>query len=893
MKYRLMSLVSIIFGTMLLISFAADLVVFYDSLVIFDTMGAAELEPLKVESGDTVSLPTPQREGYTFEGWFLDDAFESSASFLILSNQDRTLYAKWDPIPYTLVFNTNGGSSVDAITEFFDTELDITLPEKAGYNFTGWFEDNQTFLVPFTSTTMTLDKTLFAKWTPIEFNVSYTLNGGENNASNVLTYTIEDDLVNFLAPDKVGYSFLGWFENSAFEGNPITAINPNRLANVSLFAKFAINTYTLTFDTRGGNSITRLEQDFETTVETPVEPTREGHTFAGWFADVDATTPYTFTTMPIGNITVYANWTRNTYNITLDSNGGSALSQTTFTYGFGDELDLPKPTLLGYNFVGWQATGTEVIYNNGNIMPARNLTLEAQWVEKMYPVVYYIFEQDVTNPDILPQTREYKLGEQVTAATITNPGYTFDGWFDSVTKEPFGFGFTMPDAQAPYVIFGKWTAIVYSVTYNLNNGVNSPENPVEFTVEDSIPLKAPDRSGFEFQGWDSESVTVSNVGGTVTDLVLTARWTLKQFDITYDLGGEGANNNFDNLRTYNIETVFTFLAPSRTGYEFDGWVDTATNEKITGIIAGTSGPLSVKATWILRGYVLTVTSIPDSEPDVTVLLQDQAISLTTPTRAGYTFGGWREVGNQTVWTNGQSMPNKNVTINAVWTLVNYNIAYNGNGITTLPTGLPTIYNITSNITITKPTRLGWIFLGWDYNNDGTHDFTDGFDSGTYLQNLELKAIWTQKPHTLTFDADGGVPVDEKEFFYDQATSGLFGAPENREPLGYRFRGWIGPDGHNWTNNPGNRKMPDNSITVKAQWELISYNITYSAGYEGALGTYSTTANVEIKVYIGFTPVRPGYTFTGWKATQDDLIYTADTQMPPKDLDLVAQWQPNS
>jgi hypothetical protein len=80
MKYRLMSLVSIIFGTMLLISFVADLVVFYDSLVIFDTMGAGEIEPLKVESGDTVSLPTPEREGYTFGGWYLDNEYELSSS---------------------------------------------------------------------------------------------------------------------------------------------------------------------------------------------------------------------------------------------------------------------------------------------------------------------------------------------------------------------------------------------------------------------------------------------------------------------------------------------------------------------------------------------------------------------------------------------------------------------------------------------------------------------------------------------------------------------------------------------------------------------------------------------------------------------------------------------
>lgn len=888
MKYRLMSLVSIIFGTMLLISFAADLFVFYDSLVIFDTRGAAEIEPFKVESGDTVSLPTPQREGYTFEGWFLDDAFESSASFLILSNQDRTLYAKWDPIPYTIVFNANGGTSLNSITEFFDTEIDITLPEKVGYNFTGWFEDNQTFLIPFTSTTMSFDKTLFANWTPIEYSVTYALDGGENNDSNVFTYTIEDDLVNFLAPSKEGYTFAGWFEDSDFAGEPLNAINPTRLANIELFAKFNINAYTLTFDTRGGNSITRLEQDFETDVATPEEPRREGHTFAGWFADVAATTPYAFTTMPTGNVTVYANWTKNTYNITLDSNGGSELSQTAFTYGFGDELDLPRPTLLGYNFVGWQATGTEVIYNNGNIMPARNLTLEAQWVEKMYPVVYYIFEQDVTNPDVLPQTREYKLGELVTAATITNPGYTFNGWFDSISKEAFGFDFPMPDASQPYVIFGKWTAIIYTVIYNLNNGINSLNNPEEFTVEDSIPLEAPNRDGFDFEGWDSESVTVSNVGGTVSNLELTARWTLKEFDINYNLDGETAVNNFDNLRTYNIETAFTFLSPTRPGSIFKGWVNPENNQPMTGFALGSSGTINIKATWEIVGYQLSVTSIPNQGPVVTTVGETDAISLPTPTRIGYSFASWREA-NQAVWTDGQAMPNRDLTLTAVWRLNTYNISYDGNGITVLPDNLPSTYNYTTNVSLTKPTRVGWTFLGWDFNGNDEHDFTDEFSSGTYAQDLNLKAIWTQLVHSITYDADGGIPVANKTFVYEQTTQGLFSNPENREPLGYRFAGWIGLDGYNWTTNFSNRKMPNNNITVKARWTLITYTITYNAGYEEAPGEYSTTANVQMKVYIGFTPFRSGFIFDGWKG-QDGIFYTADTQMPPKDLDLVAQWR---
>jgi len=108
MKYRLMSLVSIIFGTMLLISFAADLVVFYDSLVIFDTMGAAELEPLKVESGDTVSLPTPQREGYTFGGWSEVGNPTFWTNGQLMPNRNVRINAVLTLVTYNITYNGNG-----------------------------------------------------------------------------------------------------------------------------------------------------------------------------------------------------------------------------------------------------------------------------------------------------------------------------------------------------------------------------------------------------------------------------------------------------------------------------------------------------------------------------------------------------------------------------------------------------------------------------------------------------------------------------------------------------------------------------------------------------------------------------------------------------------------
>jgi uncharacterized repeat protein (TIGR02543 family) len=503
----------------------------------------------------------------------------------------------------------------------------------------------------------------------------------------------------------------------------------------------------------------------------------------------------------------------------------------------------------------------------------------------MYPVVYYIFEQDVTNPDILPQTREYKLGEQVTEATITNPGYIFDGWFDSVKKEPFGFGFTMPDAQAPYVIFGKWIAIVYTVTYNLNNGTNDPDNPEEFTVEDSIPLKSPLRPGFEFEGWDSESVTVSNVGGTVTDLVLTARWNPTKYEITYNLDLEGAVNSFDNLRDYTVETpTFTFKNPTRTGATFEGWVITGTNQPITAINVGSTGALSLTATWTITGYQLSLTSLPGGTPVITTVGEGIAISLPTPTRIGYRLISWTEA-NQAVWTNGLPMPDKNLSLTANWELVTYSITYNGDS-AALPAGLPTAYNYTTNVTIQLPTRTGWTFEGWDYDGDNVADFVNGFNSEIYAENLTLKAIWTQIRYNLVYDTQGGPAIPATTFAFNDSKNLYFPGQESTRP-GYSFRGWFEGQ-YNWSTNPENKTMPSKHINVRAEWTLLSYNVTFSAGLHDTR-TYSATSNVENKVPIGFDPVRAGFTFDGWKA-QDGITYTADTQMPAYDLVLTAQWR---
>ena len=133
---------------------------------------------------------------------------------------------------------------------------------------------------------------------------------------------------------------------------------------MTIKAQWAVNQYTLTFDTNGGSTIAPITQDYGTAITAPADPTKTGYTFAGW-------TPVIPSTMPAENMTVKAQWTVNQYTLTFDTNGGSAIAPITQDYGTA--ITAPAdPTKTGYTFAGW----IPVIPTT---MPAENMTIKAQW----------------------------------------------------------------------------------------------------------------------------------------------------------------------------------------------------------------------------------------------------------------------------------------------------------------------------------------------------------------------------------------------------------------------------------------------------------------------------------------------------------------------------------
>ena len=171
-------------------------------------------------------------------------------------------------------------------------------------------------------------------------------------------------------PKVNGLTFGGWYtDEDCIDGNEYNFTAPVT-KDMTLTAKWTVNSYTITFDTDGGSAIDPITQDYGTAIIAPADPTREGYTFMGWDKAIPAT-------MPAGDMTITAQWRINRYTVTFDTNGGSAVAPITQDYGTA--ITAPAdPTREGYTFIGWDKAIPTT-------MPAENMTITAKWKDSEKP----------------------------------------------------------------------------------------------------------------------------------------------------------------------------------------------------------------------------------------------------------------------------------------------------------------------------------------------------------------------------------------------------------------------------------------------------------------------------------------------------------------------------
>ena len=498
----------------------------------YDGEWEGEASPAAYTIEESVTFTDLAREGYFFAGWYsLAEGGELTTGIALGSTGNVTVYARW------INFDPKGGSEINYEMEYSSSGL--TKPEdpsKDYYDFGGWFTD-ESFEDEFDFSLPERSLTLYAKWIPTEYAITYVLDGGTNNAANPATYNVEES-VTFAAPSKVGHTFNGWYSTPEFTSAPIEGIEAGSHGAVTVYASFSINSYTISFDTNEGTSVADIEQYYGTDVTRPADPARTGYSFGGWFSDSALRTPYVFTTMPAEDITVYAKWNVITYDIVYNLDGGTnnASNPALFNIESG-AIVLREPSKRGYTFVGW-FTDSAFEEQVGSIPAGSYGEKEffACWEVIVYDITYNMPE-GAENPNPLTYTVESAL-TNFEAASFA--GYTFGGFF---TSESYGEQVTSfgGGAIGDVTVFAKFTPNSYVVwldgseeassvvTFDLNGA--SGEAPAAQTVTESATLSypaAPERAGYLFGGWfansacEGEAFDFSGLIGS--DVTLYAKW---------------------------------------------------------------------------------------------------------------------------------------------------------------------------------------------------------------------------------------------------------------------------------------------------------------------------------------------------------------------------------
>ncbi|MFO7637119.1 MAG: InlB B-repeat-containing protein [Clostridia bacterium] len=275
-------------------------------------------------------------------------------------------------------------------------------------------------------------------------------------------------------------------------------------------------TYTVSFDVDGGSAVdSQTVEDGETAVLPDPAPTKEGHDFAGWYADAELASLYDFATSVTDDITIYAKWTEQvqpdpiTHTVTFASNGGSAIAPQTVEDGETVVLPDPAPTREGYDFAGWYADAELTTLYVFATPVTDDITIYARWTEQVQPDPITHTVTFATYGGSPVASQEVAPGGKVVipVPSPTKTGSIFIGWYtDEALTNLFDFDVVITAATT---LHARWTVLIYNVTFINWNGDILKVGAIPHGST-AIPPAVPERPGYVFAGWN---VSFTNVTG--------------------------------------------------------------------------------------------------------------------------------------------------------------------------------------------------------------------------------------------------------------------------------------------------------------------------------------------------------------------------------------------
>lgn len=428
-------------------------------------------------------------------------------------------------------------------------------------------KDALSFIMPYAPVTLTL-------YSDQLYTVTMDTAGGD--PIRPIQYTVESEAFQLPTPVRTGYIFLGWTGEGITEPQKTIEIPQGSTGDRTYTANWQVIEYTIITLLEGGNAGSSEVYFYtvEQTVTLPT-PTRTGYTFLGWTGE-GITTPQTQVIIPTGstgNRTYTANWKVIEYTITLDTNGGPAVSPIKYTVE--DSFTLPYLLRTGYEFAGWTLDGSGMLpFTPLIIYPGTtgDLHYKAEW-----RLAEYTITMDLDGGSGQEKVVYTITDEEFELPTPTRNGYEFVGWTGERITTPQTSVKIPKGSTGNKAYTANWKVIRYTITLVTNGGAVIAS--IRYTVEDSVTLPIPpDRPGYEFAGWVLDgsgqfpSTPMIIPKGSTGDRIYKAEWRVATYTITYVSHGKAYN-----WVQYTINNQVYFGTPEEDqsyylpGYTFVGW----------------------------------------------------------------------------------------------------------------------------------------------------------------------------------------------------------------------------------------------------------------------------------------------------------------------------------
>jgi len=581
-------------------------------------------------------------------------------------------------------------------------------------------------------------------------------------------------------------------------------------------------------------------------------------------------------------------WTADTQRVTIDAQNvlwGSDMPAegNDLLCRAGEQVTVQIAPAAGYRgiHVFQSDPAVSLSISEGNdavsfLMPYAPLTLTLT-ADKLYTVT-----MDTAGGDPIRPIQYTVESEAFQLPTPVRTGYIFLGWTGEGITEPQKTIEIPQGSTGDRTYTANWQVIEYTIITLLEGGNAGSSEVYFYTVEQTVTLPTPTRTGYTFLGWTGEGITtpqpnVTIPKGSTGDKTYIENWELTEYNIAMDLNGGSGQEKVVYTMT---DEDFELPTPTRNGYEFVGWTGEGITTPQTQVIipTGSTGNKAYTANWKVIEYTITLDT--NGGPVVSPIKYTVEDTFTLPyiLRPGYEFAGWTLDGSGMLpFTPLIIYPGTTGDLHykAEWRLAEYTITMDLDG----GSGQEkVVYTITDEeFELPTPTRNGYEFVGWTGERITTPQTSVKIPKGS-TGNKAYTANWKVIRYTITLVTNGGAVIASIRYTVEDSVT----LPIPPDRPGYEFAGWVLDGSGQFPSTP--MIIPAGSTgdrLYKAEWRVATYTITY-VSHGKAYNWVQYTINNQ--VYFG-TPEEdpsyylPGYTFVGWKI--DGVEGTPRSYMLPK------------